>query len=413
MDDNRKFSRFLVWLTATMVVCCLLVVACVVVVDPYRLYQLVRIPGFSDLRPSPEHDQEAIKLTLARKAGANVYVLGNSRAEWGLDPAVLAKGVAGAVPYNLAISGSGIATSRSEFSYLHSVGGTPRRIVMGVEFMDFPVNAAAVPPPVAARNGYPIDQLKWRFDALFSLTALTDVLTTVRVQRGLEAPLVTANGFNPMLEYAKYARDEGYYAIFRQRAEEYASTFVRKPRALAYSATGSSPARDDLRAVIDLAGKQGVALQLVIYPYHAQMLAMFERAGLWPVFDAWKEMLAAEVAQAQRSYPGMQIALWDFSGFSSYQCEPIPVKNDKRTSTRWYWEAGHFKKALGDLMLARLQDGAVPAGEAAALGFRLTSANLADNRARIAAERVGCAAAQPTVFTDAEAMVARAAKPRS
>ncbi|WP_088750599.1 hypothetical protein [Herbaspirillum robiniae] len=412
MDESRGFSRFLAWMTGSVALGCLLAAACVVVVDPYRLYQLVRIPGFSDLRPAPEHNQEEIKLTLARKAGANVYVMGNSRAEWGFDPAALAR-APGAVPYNLAISGSGIATSRSEFAYLHSRGATPRRIVMGVEFLDFPVDGAAAAPAAAVGKpaGYPIERFKWRFDSLFSLTALSDSVTTLRVQRGLEAPLVTANGFNPMLEYAKYARDEGYYAIFRQRAEDYAASFVRKPRQLAYADSGSSPAREDLRAMIALAGKERVALQLVIYPYHAQMLALFEQAGLWPLFESWKRMLAEEVAQAQRDYPGVAIELWDFSGFAPYQCEPIPAKGDRRTGTRWYWEAGHFKKALGDLILARLQDDA--GSTAPAFGERLTPASLEDNRQRIARERAVCAAAAPSVFTDASLLVARAARPRS
>jgi hypothetical protein len=421
MDDNRMFGRFLAWMLAALSACCLLVVAVVVVIDPYRLYQVVRLPGFNALRPALEHDQEEIKLTLARKAGANAVVMGNSRAELGLDPAGMRDGADTVVPYNLAISGSSISTSRSELSYLHSVGATPRRIILGVEFLDFMVNgtaqpAAAQPPssPVNVKNGYPVDRFKWKFDTLFSLTSLGDSVTTLRVQQGQEVPIITPDGFNPMRDYARYAREEGYYAIFRQRAEEYAGTFVGKPHDLVLARTGSSPAIDDLQAMIALAGKQGVTLQLMIYPYHAQMLAMFEQAGLWPVFEAWKQMLAQQVAKAQRDYPGMRIELWDFSGFSAMQCEPIPARDDKRTSTRWYWEAGHFKKSLGDLMMARMQDGAAPAAApSGTLGFRLTLDTLAENRARIARERSRCQAEAPATFAEADALVARARKLRS
>jgi len=196
-------------------------------------------------------------------------------------------------------------------------------------------------------NSYPVEKWQWKFDALFSLTSLSDALTTLRVQRGQELPAMTADGFNPMQDYARYAREEGYYAIFRQRAQEYAKTFVRKPHDLAFVTTGSSPALNDLDVMINLAGQQGTTLQLVIYPYHAQILAMFEQAGLWPGFESWKELLANKVGEAQKKYPGMQIELWDFSGFSAYQCEPIPAKNDRHASTQWYWEAGHFQEGPG------------------------------------------------------------------
>jgi hypothetical protein len=34
--------------------------------------------------------------------------------------------------------------------------------------------------------------------------------------------------------------------------------------------------------------------------------------------------------------------------------ESVPAKGDRRTEMRWYWEAGHFKSALGDRVLARM-----------------------------------------------------------
>lgn len=412
MNESRRFSRFLIWLLAAVLLGSALVVAAVVAIDPYRLYQVVQLPGWSTLRPAPEHFQEEIKLTLARKLQANVVVLGNSRAEWGLDPAQLVTGAAsgGAVPYNLAISGSGIHTSRSELAYLRSVQAMPQRVVMGVEFLDFPVDGGATPPP-QPQEGFPIEGFKWRFDTLFSMTALADSVAAIRVQRGLEAPLITANGFNPMLDYAKYARDEGYYAIFRQRAEEYAATFQRRPRQLVYRASASSPAWDDLRAILALAGKDKRVLQLVIYPYHAQLLALFEQTGLWPLFEDWKRRLAEEVAQAQHDYPDSHISLWDFSGFSSYQCEPIPAKGDRRTSTRWYWEAGHFKNALGQLVLERLNLGLVdPRAPAQFPGVLLTPESLQQDRQRIADERAACLQAQPAIFDEARTLAARAAK---
>ena len=57
--------------------------------------------------------------------------------------------------------------------------------------------------------------------------------------------------------------------------------------------------------------------------------------------------------------------LWDFSGFSPYADEAVPLPGDTHSEMRWYWEAGHFKKSLGDRLLVhgkcppRLPDGTV------------------------------------------------------
>ena len=431
MNSSRMFARYLRWMLVTILSGCLLVAVSVFVIDPYRLYQVVRIPGFNDIRPAPQQDREEIKLALARKARANAFIMGNSRAELGLDPAVLRNNGTNLRPYNLAISGSNISLSRRELNYLKSVGVTPDKIILGVEFLDFMVNAEAELPSLSGKKisttAYPADKLQWRFDSLFSMNSLNDAYATLRVQQGQELPAITAEGFNPMQDYSQYVREEGYYAIFRQRAEEYAKTFVRKPHDLAFSRTGSSPARDDLDAMIDLAGQQGVALQLLIYPYHAQMLVMFEQAGLWQSFEAWKELLAHKVARAQQKFPALQIQLWDFSGFSAYQCEPVPAKNDRHTSMKWYWEAGHFKKALGDVMMARMQpwhdaSNTTSAEDAMQLelssgttadvfGFRLATDTLRENRERIVQERARCLASEPALFVEAMELISNAGAP--
>jgi hypothetical protein len=407
--DDPTFPRFVLRLAIAVAVLALFSIAFVVVVDPYRIYQAVTIPGFSRLRPAPEHYQQEIKLTLARKENANVYIMGNSRAESGFNPLELA--APGAVPYNLAISGSDIRASKEESDYLHDIGHAPRKLILGADFLDFLIDPAA---PAAKPAGRPHrrdapDGLKWKFDAMFSLTSLSDALTTLLIQQGYETQTITPEGFNPMQEYMKYAREEGYYAIFRQRAEEYARAFVRKPHGLRRGDTGSSPQLDILRSMIAQAAADRTELQIVIYPYHAQMLAMFERAGLWPAFEEWKGLLAQEVYAAQRKNPDARIALWDFSGFSAFQCEPIPRKNDRTSVPRWYWEAGHFKQALGDLVLARLAHQKMPLSPDR-FGFRLKPDNLPENRQRIAGERAACLASAPQIFAEAYALVAQAGR---
>ena len=51
---------------------------------------------------------------------------------------------------------------------------------------------------------------------------------------------------------------------------------------------------------------------------------------------------------------GGTVEVWDFSGLSTETLEPIPDRLDRRTRMKYYWEAGHFKKELGDQIIGRV-----------------------------------------------------------
>ncbi|MET3131598.1 hypothetical protein AAKU55_001860 [Oxalobacteraceae bacterium GrIS 1.11] len=406
MECERDFIRFLHWTGAMVALGALLAVMLVLVVDPYRIYHLVDWPGFNHIKPAPERYQEEIKLSAARALHANLIMLGNSRAEIGFNPDTRYFAAHGYSAYNLAISGSGIATARRQFDYIRSAGEKPAVVLLGLEFIDFLLDPALAPAPYRApQTRHAVDGWEWQFDAIFSLNSASDAIKTLLIQRRPEAETVTARGFNPLLEYRKFAREGGYYSIFQQRAAENARSYVRKPRGVISPLTGSSQEWQELRGIFAALPPDKTEVALIIYPYHAQILAMFEQIGLWPAFDEWKSLLAREVDAARAAHPNANITLWDFSGFSPYQCETIPARGDTASHTRWYWEAGHFKPALGELMLTRMLERPSAPDK---LGFPLTSSRLPENRRRIAAERAACAAAYPQLFSDVATLLAAA-----
>lgn len=379
-----------------------LMLAFVAIVDPYGLYGYVKRPGFNAIKPGLTRYQFQIKEALAVARAPRVVILGNSRTEIGFDPLapVFAVDAGG---YNLGIPGTGVSTSTEQLAGLAAAHVRPATVILGVEFIDFlrPAveprarPAAAAPAPARGRSF-------WKFDALFSLTSVKDALRTLQVQRSAEASIMTADGFNPLHEYRRYVREDGYHNIFAQRSQESAAAF----RAKSTTALGDADF-GALRAFLHTAADSGADIKLVIYPYHAQMLALFESAGLWPLFEQWKRGVVREVAELRRLRPGVQVALVDFSGFGPYNCEPIP-RNDQRTAeTSWYWEAGHFKKALGDLVLQRLMTGAPGAATDPSFDMALEAGSEAANGARIAAERTRCVAAQPEIFAAAARYVAK------
>lgn len=388
------FKSYLATLALLLAGGALLAGAVVLIVDPYGLYGVVRRDDFNAVKPGLSRYQNQIKMEHALRRQPQFIILGNSRAEIGFDPRASALAALGS-GYNLAIPGTGLATSASQFAQLRQAGVHPRTVIVGLEFIDFlnpAIPPAARPAPTAAAPAQ--GRADWRFDALFSLASLKDAVHTLRIQHDGEAATLSADGFNPLLEYGAHARRDGYQKMFAQRARESAANLRRK------STRGL--ATEDfqlLRSFLLAMAATQADVQLVIYPYHAQMLAMFEAAGLWPLFEEWKTQLVLAIAAVKAQHPDAHISLIDFSGYGRYNCERIPAANERGMATRWYWEAGHFKKALGDIVLRRVMSPRDSAPGDSRFGMPLDGASLAQNRARIAQERSVCAAAQPALFS--------------
>ncbi|QBE66753.1 hypothetical protein [Pseudoduganella lutea] len=387
--------HYLRWMLGTLAGASVAVAGFVMLVDPYGLYALADIPGFNRIKPPVERYRNEIRLARADRFQPAIVIAGNSRMEVGIDPE--GPHLAGRYAFNLALAGTSAEKAIGQLRHLAVRGHPPRRVIAGMEFVDAltarPVPAAApVPAPPAEPAGWRAHA--WRADTLYSFASLKDAIVTVAIQRQPQAAMATMRGFNPLLQYHQAAATEGYAALFSQRAAEN----TRKLAATAEGGLHAPAVHAQVAALIDAAAQAdpGVAIDLVIYPYHAQLMALFEGAKLWPRFEAWKEILVDEAAAGRRRHPGARIAVHDFSGYGAIQCEAIPAPGSA-AGTRWYWEAGHFKPALGDIVMARVlgaADDRLPAG----FGFPLDRSTLGANRERIAAERAGCMARQADVF---------------
>jgi hypothetical protein len=404
MGEDRSYAGFIKWMVASLLAGVLLSVLFVVVVDPYRLFRLVDIDGFNAVKPRPDHYQSEIKLAGARALRPAVVLMGNSRVDVGIDPDSRQLGGAKRSAYNLAIPGTGVGTSREQFDRLRAAGAAPSTLLLGVDFFDFLLDPNSVEAP-AKKPPAELARQRWKVDTVFSLNALIDAVTTLRIQRDPDAGTMTARGFNPLFDYLRFAREDGYYSIFLQRALENARSFSLAPHGIARSRGDSSAEWRDLGGLLDAAAREKTDIHLIIYPYHAQLMAMLEQTGLWPVFEQWKLRLLREIATFNAAHPEAHIVLWDFSGYGKLQCEAIPAKGDIVRGTRWYWESGHFKSALGERMLERIFGAANTEPALEKFGFRLSAANWNENSERIARERHDCLATEPAMFRDAAVMV--------
>jgi hypothetical protein len=286
--------------------------------------------------------------------------------------------------------------------------GKPELVVAGLDFFDFVVNERpnarrpAQPPEPSdferrllvnadgSRNRfYALQRIKDHATVLFSINTVADSLQTVAMQNLADQPDLTELGFNPMHEYRRFVRVDGHHVLFRQVDATYLTSYLQTRAAIYEAGTDSSPALDRLRELTALCRASGIRLVLYVHPYHAHMLESYRIAGLWPLFEEWKRAVAGIVDEESRSHPGgPPVALWDFSGYSEISGEAVPAASERGRPMRWYWEAGHYKREVGELMLARIlgqpaQERHVPPG----FGVRLDKENVERHLAAIRAAR--------------------------
>lgn len=365
-------KRYLtLWLALTAVL--LLATATInLVVDPYGIFRIIDARGFNAVKPKAGVHGAMTKAYQVLRVQPRGLILGNSRAEVGFDPAYAAWPETARPVFNLTLPGTG---TRTTLLYLRHVleaqkESPPTIVVWGIDFMDFLTDRHRIPQrgdslgkndlrllanPDGTRNPARwLARLRDGAEATVSLGALLDSFITLQEQKNPYAENLTPLGFNPMRDYLKITADEGYWAVFRQKDIEHIKAYSKRPRDLVDSSGASSPALDDLRRVIALCREHGIDLRLVLYPYHAHLLETIYLTGHWQAFENWKRAIT-HIAHDEALAAGLTpIPLWDFSRYTVYSQSAIPEKGDKKSTNPWYWEAGHFKRELGERVLAQV-----------------------------------------------------------
>jgi hypothetical protein len=145
----------------------------------------------------------------------------------------------------------------------------------------------------------------------------------------------------------------------------------------AAESSASSP-YDYLREMLRVARANNIDLRFYVSPVHARQMEIYRELGLSTALDSWKRTIVGILDEDATSNPGREpFPLWDFSGYNVVTEESLPAPGDPNSRMRGYWETTHYTSPIGDLILDRLLDCALP-GNATLAGFgvRLTQRNI-------------------------------------
>jgi len=377
--SSWAWPGYLRWMLGTLIAAIASVGLFNTFVDPLGVFGSPRVTQLNAIKPYLDHHRELARYQGAYRLCANAGIFGNSRAEIGFDPESSALKAHGLSAFNHAIPGTSASTSLRQIIWLQGANCLPKTIVLGVEFFDFLGGSEPRPVPTPETDPPPRRDARFFAESVFSISGLRDSLTTLRLQWSGYPATLTDHGFNPLFNYIPEVEQSGHYVLFRQRAEENMRNWSRKPLQLRPQRGGASDDEVMVDAFLTRAAQGGGTTYVIIYPYHAEIRMMIERLGMGQLFADWKRIVV-DIAKKSTAQGG-KVQVWDFSGVGPETLEEIPARGDRKTHLIHYWEAGHFKKELGDLMIDRLL------GKQSAFGIELNSENieswLAEDRRRV------------------------------
>ncbi|HEY0149370.1 MAG TPA: hypothetical protein VGB70_10250 [Allosphingosinicella sp.] len=371
--------RYLRLFSLSFALCLLAVAGLTRLIDPYGYWGGPEIAGLNRFKPASGKHLRAVKLRQLERVRPATLLVGNSRVAVGLDPEAPEWSSAAYPIYNLGLPGAGTeALVNTAIAAMDRA--KPKALVFAPDFVDFRVSLQ----DWRTRNATNAAgrEATARFEAvplLLSLDALTDSLAAITEQHKANPAHLTPQGFDSLAEYHGIVAAEGHAVLFEQRQRDNIGRYLSGPKAVRWPGSGGSSSWAALERLAFECRKRGVALTLITYPYHVDLLLAFEATGLWTAFEDWHRGLAGF---AQRT----GTPLYDFSRVTVETTEAVPAPGDTKTRLDFYWEAGHFKAALGRRMIADLGQ------PAPRFGTRLLPSNvepaLAEKRAALATYRL-------------------------
>ena len=370
--------RYITQLSAYALLASALVVAANYFIDPYGVTGAPRVAGINASKSDINDFARQFKQYQPLQVASDTLIVGNSRAEMGIDPLHACFVAADMQVYNLAMPGAGV---RMQLNYaLNLMHEQPvKRVFLSVDFIDFISQQSQHPQPTPlmeqregslkylptgeANPGYALLKFKDYARALYSLDALTSSARTVLGQHEGAADRTT-RGFNSANDMMEIVRVEGARALYDQKMQnlqkKYSQRWVfRDDRGWLHAAF------DDLDAFLAEAGRQDVDVVVFTHPFHAAYWALFEEVGLMPDYRRWLEAMQSLLA----SHSSTVSAFWDFSGDSPYLAESFGEVGQRGNALQWFWEPAHYRRELGDKMVAAMLAPACDANEA--FGVRL------------------------------------------
>ncbi len=363
MQKNYQFGLYTV---LTTVIIFIVIGGFNLVIDPYGVYRLVRIPGVNVYKPVVYTNSRWAKAQAIEMIRPRSLVLGDSRTEIGIDPDSVYWRHRTSPSYNLSIASGNMQDTLAYFKYANSIVPI-KHVILGLDLLMF--KAGNNPMQRAGfswleglqQRPRATDIPKNRTYGLFSLNASKASIQTILAQHGRDIAPFYANGMRDTTPLVDRQARVGVKRQFLASEKNfiYRHMYARTPTGeFLYAAHPMhSPGLDAFRELLDICVKSNIDIVVFISPVHARQLEIIRNEGSWDIFEEWERQIVNIVDLANKQLPKNDaIPLWDFADYNAITMELPPAIGNKQASMKWYWESSHYKSAVGEIILEKIFD---------------------------------------------------------
>ncbi|MDY6783397.1 MAG: hypothetical protein SW833_12795 [Cyanobacteriota bacterium] len=298
-------------------------------IDPYKISNFIKIHKFNQAKPEVTKQARLFKAVEIIRKTPNLVLLGSSRTDLGLDASYFQEERA----YNLGILGANMYEVLRYFQ--HAIANQPdlKQAILGIDFFMFNQTRN---PQIDFRE----DRLEKThlilpdlFNTTFSLNAIAASFATVKSNR--EDPKFDPYEESGLRNNRNYIKSELPQKSIIKGFQLSVNKFLDDP-VLYGNYRLSKEQLQHLKTFVELCQQKHIDFQIFISPAHAVQWETIRAAGLWDIFEEWKQEV-------------VKIApVWDFSGYNSITTEPVSDTMEN------YLDSSHYAQNVGDLVLNRI-----------------------------------------------------------
>ncbi|PSF37690.1 hypothetical protein C7H19_09045 [Aphanothece hegewaldii CCALA 016] len=301
------------------------------IIDPYGITKTPTFVGLNLLKPAQDNQTRLFKSAEIISIKPKRLILGSSTVILGIAPknTELINNKEKDF-YNLGLTGSYISEVHDYLK--HALLNQPKveEIILGLDFFMFNKTKKEINfdrQDFLNQTQIPLSE-KLAID--LSLNTLEKSIDTIEDNlRTRQTKPYYSLGMRNNINLEQLNKTSNTSLLFKHQIQNYLTNYYKNYQL-------SQTDLQKLKDIVTICQKNNITLTVFISPLHASQMEAIKQAGLWTLFEQWKQ----EIAQIT--------PVWDFSSYNSITEEPIQNK------MKYFHDSVHYSKETGDLILSRI-----------------------------------------------------------
>ena len=309
------------------------------IVDPYGIYKTNIFLN----KPEQDKNIRLAKVVKVEELKPVSISLGTSRTEYGYDPnhEYFSK-----PSYNLAVSAASLYENRLYLEHAIKQGNL-KEVILVADWRMF--NDPKMRKLDDFENSFNVENI---YKQLFSVDLFRSSLNTI-IKQKVKSSYLENGQRDWYFNQENIDKQGGHLKVMNKDEESYYKKSDFKYNSNIYQDTKES-SFDDFRKILELCYQNNIKLDIVFGPSHIRQWEAYDYYQDIETWYKWKKdvvLFVAKIADEQEKTPYRII---DFSVYHELTAETVPT--NPKEKMKYHWEASHYKKELGDIVLDRLLD---------------------------------------------------------